>query len=84
MCKIFLYTFIIFLIFFKLQGQNEGIYKDLNTALSDAEKVKVLILKNKKLEKLTSKIDTFQNLEVLVLKRNKLNSLPENIINCKK
>ena len=48
MCKIFLYTFIIFLIFFKLQGQNEGIYKDLNTALSDAEKVKVLILKNKK------------------------------------
>lgn len=72
--------FILFvLISFFSQGQTNGYFNNLDSALVNPAKVITLDLEKKKLKEIPKEILEFKNLEKLILKRNKIKEVPKEI-----
>lgn len=60
-------------------GQNNGYYKNLDSAIANPTKVITLDLERQKLKEVPKEILLFKNLERLILKRNYINEVPKEI-----
>ena len=66
------------------QGQTNGYFNNLDSALAYPSKVTTLDLEKRKLKEIPKEILEFKNLEKLILKRNRIKDVPKEISELKK
>lgn len=82
MNKLIIILFLAFSCF--CQGQTNGYFNNLDSALAYPTKVITLDLEKKKLKEIPIKILEFKNIEKLILKRNRIKDVPKEIADLKK
>lgn len=82
MNKLIIIPFLVFSYF--CQGQTNGYFNNLDSALENPTKVITLDLEKKKLKEIPKEILEFKNIEKLILKRNRIKDVPKEISNLKK
>ncbi|HBN05716.1 MAG TPA: hypothetical protein DD434_08005 [Bacteroidales bacterium] len=82
MNKLIIILFVLFSSF--CQGQTNGYFNNLDSALAYPSKVTTLDLEKRKLKEIPKEILEFKNLEKLILKRNRIKDVPKEISELKK